>query len=57
MWGFLLTSKVFNLYFKYMSEILLDRFLKAFKDEILQLTFEGVNLGYKFFGAAIINQM
>ncbi len=56
MWGFLLTSKVFNLYFKYMSEILLDRFLKAFKDEILPLTFEGVNLGNKIFGAAIIKK-
>ena len=39
-----------------MSEILLDRFLKAFKDEILPLTFEGVNLGNKIFGAAIIKK-
>ena len=39
-----------------MSEILLDRFLKVFKDEILPLTFEGVNLGNKIFGAAIISK-
>ena len=39
-----------------MSELLLNRFLRAFKDEILPLTFEGVNLGNKIFGAAIINK-
>ena len=39
-----------------MSEILLNRFVRAFKDEILPLTFEGVNLGNKIFGAAIINK-
>ena len=39
-----------------MSELLLNRFLKAFKDEILPLTFEGVNSGNKIFGAAIINK-
>ena len=39
-----------------MSEILLERFLKTFKDEILPLTFEGVNLGNKIFGAAIIKK-
>ena len=39
-----------------MSELLLNRFLSAFKDEILPLTFEGVNSGNKIFGAAIINK-
>ena len=39
-----------------MSEILLERFLQTFKDEILPLTFEGVSLGNKIFGAAIINK-
>ena len=39
-----------------MSELLLNRFLRAFKDEILPLTFEGVNSGNKIFGAAIINK-
>ena len=39
-----------------MSEQLLNRFLRAFKDEILPLTFEGVNSGNKIFGAAIINK-
>ena len=39
-----------------MSELLLNRFLRAFKDEILTLTFEGVNSGNKIFGAAIINK-
>ena len=39
-----------------MSELLLNRFVRAFKDEILPLTFEGVNLGNKIFGAAIINK-
>ena len=39
-----------------MSELLLNRFLRAFNDEILPLTFEGVNSGNKIFGAAIINK-
>ena len=39
-----------------MSELLLNRFLRAFKDEILPLTFEGGNSGNKIFGAAIINK-
>lgn len=39
-----------------MSELLLNRFLRAFKDEILPLTFEGVNSGNKIFGAAIIKK-
>ena len=39
-----------------MNELLLNRFLKIFKDEILPLTLEGVNLGNKIFGAAIIKK-
>ena len=39
-----------------MSEILLDRFLEVFKDDILPLTFKGVDLGNKIFGAAIIKK-
>ena len=39
-----------------MSEILLDRFLEVFKNDILPLTFDGVDLGNKIFGAAIINK-
>tara|TARA_B100001996_G_scaffold274580_1_gene215326 strand:+ start:17 stop:607 length:591 start_codon:yes stop_codon:yes gene_type:complete len=39
-----------------MSELLLDRFLDVFKNDILPLTFEGVDLGNKIFGAAIIKK-
>tara|TARA_Y100000768_G_scaffold361154_1_gene318986 strand:- start:32 stop:622 length:591 start_codon:yes stop_codon:yes gene_type:complete len=39
-----------------MNELLLNRFLKVFKDEILPLTLEGVNSGNKIFGAAIIKK-
>ncbi len=39
-----------------MSEILLDKFLDTFKNDILPLTIKGVNGGNKIFGAAIINK-
>lgn len=39
-----------------MSEILLDRFLDIFKNDVLPLTYEGVDLGNKIFGAAIIKK-
>ena len=39
-----------------MNELLLDRFLDVFKNDILPLTFEGVDLGNKIFGAAIIKK-
>ena len=39
-----------------MSKILLDRFLEVFKNDILPLTFNGVDLGNKIFGAAIIKK-
>tara|TARA_B100001029_G_C14779283_1_gene295586 strand:- start:14 stop:604 length:591 start_codon:yes stop_codon:yes gene_type:complete len=39
-----------------MSEILLDKFLDVFKDNILPLTIKGVESGNKIFGAAIINK-
>ncbi len=39
-----------------MNEILLDKFLDVFKNNILPLTFEGVESGNKIFGAAIIKK-
>ena len=39
-----------------MSEILLDKFLNTFKNDILPLTTKGVDAGNKIFGAAIINK-
>ncbi len=39
-----------------MNESLLNKFLLVFKNEILPLTFEGVNLGNKIFGAAILKK-
>ena len=39
-----------------MNEILLDKFKDIFKNNILPLTFKGVDLGNKIFGAAIINK-
>ena len=39
-----------------MSEILLDKFKDIFKNDILPLTFKGVDSGNKIFGAAIINK-
>ncbi len=39
-----------------MSEILLDKFLDTFKNDILPLTTKGVDAGNKIFGAAIINK-
>ncbi|HJM78205.1 MAG TPA: nucleoside deaminase [Candidatus Pelagibacter bacterium] len=39
-----------------MSEILLDKFLDIFKNDILPLTIKGVDAGNKIFGAAIINK-
>jgi len=39
-----------------MSEILLEKFLDVFKNNILPLTIKGVNRGNKIFGAAIINK-
>ena len=39
-----------------MNKILLDRFLEVFNNNILPLTFEGVDLGNKIFGAAIIKK-
>ncbi len=39
-----------------MSEILLDKFIDVFKNNILPLTIKGVDLGNKIFGAAIINK-
>ena len=39
-----------------MSEILLDKFLDTFKNNILPLTIKGVGAGNKIFGAAIINK-
>ena len=37
-----------------MTEILLDKFLDVFNNDILPLTYKGVNSGNKIFGAAII---
>ena len=39
-----------------MTEILLDKFLDIFKNDILPLTIKGVDAGNKIFGAAIINK-
>ena len=39
-----------------MSEILLDKFIDVFKNNILPLTIKGVDHGNKIFGAAIINK-
>ena len=39
-----------------MSEIILDKFLDIFKNDILPLTIKGVDAGNKIFGAAIINK-
>ena len=39
-----------------MSKIILDKFLDVFKNDILPLTFKGVDLGNKIFGAAIIKK-
>ena len=39
-----------------MSEILLDKFIDIFKNNILPLTIKGVDCGNKIFGAAIINK-
>ena len=39
-----------------MSEILLDKFIDIFKNNILPLTIKGVDCGNKIFGAAIISK-
>ena len=39
-----------------MSDVLLDKFIDVFKNDILPLTFEGVDSGNKIFGAAVINK-
>ncbi len=39
-----------------MSEILLEKFIDIFKNNILPLTIKGVDRGNKIFGAAIINK-
>ena len=39
-----------------MSEILLDKFIDVFRNNILPLTIKGVDRGNKIFGAAIINK-
>jgi len=39
-----------------MNEMLLDKFLDIFRNNILPLTIKGVELGNKIFGAAIINK-
>ena len=39
-----------------MNEILLNKFLDIFKNNILPLTVKGVNIGNKIFGAAILNK-
>ena len=39
-----------------MNEILLNKFLDVFKNDILPLTLKGVNSGNKIFGAAIIKK-
>ena len=39
-----------------MSEILLDKFIDIFKNNILPLTVKGVDSGNKIFGAAILNK-
>ena len=39
-----------------MTEILLDKFLDVFNNDILPLTYKGVNSGNKIFGAAIIRK-
>jgi tRNA(Arg) A34 adenosine deaminase TadA len=39
-----------------MNEMLLDKFLDIFKNNILPLTIKGVEAGNKIFGAAIINK-
>ena len=39
-----------------MNEMLLDKFLDIFKNNILPLTIKGVDAGNKIFGAAIINK-
>ena len=47
---------VFIWYFKQMSEILLNKFVDIFKNDILPLTLKGVDKGNKIFGAAIIKK-
>ena len=39
-----------------MTEILLDKFLDIFKNDILPLTIKGVDAGNKIFGAGILNK-
>ena len=39
-----------------MNNLLLERFLDVFRKNILPITSEGVNLGNKIFGAAIIKK-
>ena len=39
-----------------MNNLLLERFLDVFRKNILPITTEGVNLGNKIFGAAIIKK-
>ena len=39
-----------------MNEMLLDKFVDIFKNNILPLTIKGVEAGNKIFGAAIINK-
>ena len=39
-----------------MTEILLDKFLDVFNNDILPLTYKGVNYDNKIFGAAIIRK-
>ena len=39
-----------------MNNLLLERFLDVFRKNILPITTEGVNLGNKIFGAAIIDK-
>ena len=39
-----------------MNEMLLDKFVDIFKNNILPLTIKGVDAGNKIFGAAIINK-
>jgi len=39
-----------------MSEIQLDRFVEVFNNDILPLTFKGVDFGNKIFGAAILKK-
>ena len=39
-----------------MTEILLNKFLDIFKNDILPLTIKGVDAGNKIFGAGILNK-